>query len=218
MRRAHRRRAVADHRGVSRQLGGTVGSREELSYVRVLELRLDPSRSAGKPEPARRKLTPEDLEALTRSYKPLPPDHPLRSKIFFVPVPKRSEPKSTSPATKEATPVEQSPDGQPLRYVVLVDDNFHYHDEDERFEAGRFPTLEEAITECARRVMESLDELYEPGMTAEELYDHYTSFGEDPFVVNTSTSVAQRDLVPFSAWDFAREQAPHVVQAREKKL
>jgi hypothetical protein len=36
-----------------------------------------------------RTTTDQDLDALTRSYKPLPPDHPLRGKVFFMPVPKR---------------------------------------------------------------------------------------------------------------------------------
>lgn len=31
-------------------------------------------------------------------------------------------------------------------YKVMVDDNFHYMDESERYELGIFPTAEEAIT------------------------------------------------------------------------
>lgn len=34
------------------------------------------------------------------------------------------------------------------RYKVLVDDNFHFMDESERYEAGVFSTVEEAITKC----------------------------------------------------------------------
>jgi hypothetical protein len=41
-------------------------------------------------------------------------------------------------------------------YRVMVDDNFHYMDEDERFEHGSFPTAEEAIAACKRIVDEIL--------------------------------------------------------------
>jgi guanosine-3',5'-bis(diphosphate) 3'-pyrophosphohydrolase len=93
-------------------------------------------------------------------------------------------------------------EGMVSRYRVLVDDNFHYMDEDERYELGVFATADEAIAACKRIVDEHLACAFEPGMTAQELYDACTSFGEDPFVC----PVADAEAVKFSAWDYAKQR------------
>ena len=41
------------------------------------------------------------------------------------------------------------------RYKVMVDDNFHYM-EDDRYELGTFSTIEEAIAACKRIVDDDL--------------------------------------------------------------
>jgi hypothetical protein len=41
-------------------------------------------------------------------------------------------------------------------YKVMVDDNFHYMAEDERWEYGTFATAEEALDACRRLVDEAL--------------------------------------------------------------
>ena len=41
-------------------------------------------------------------------------------------------------------------------------------------------------------------------MTATELYDSYTSFGSDPFVVALSPA---DERIDFSAWDYAKERS-----------
>ena len=88
-----------------------------------------------------------------------------------------------------------------LPFKVLVDDNFHYMDESERYEAGNFPTLE-AATDAARRVVdEYLQSAYEPGMTADALLTTYVTFGEDPFIVS---SAPEHTGVLFSAREYAR--------------
>jgi hypothetical protein len=88
-------------------------------------------------------------------------------------------------------------------HKVMVDDNFHYMEEDERAELGTFATAEEAVAACRRQVLAFLLENYKPGMTATELHDYYTSFGDDPFVVAPPGAAE----VKFSAWDYARERA-----------
>jgi len=100
---------------------------------------------------------------------------------------------------------EHAPELRP--YIVLVDDNIHYMDESERYELGRFATLADAIEVCRRLTMESLEHLYQPGMSAEALYDHYVSFGDDPFVVGPGQTEP-----PFSARKFAKSAAALVVQ------
>ena len=90
------------------------------------------------------------------------------------------------------------------RYKVMVDDNFHYMDEDERYHHGIFSTAEEAIAACKRIVDENLENQVKPGMTATELYESYTNFGSDPFVVTLSPA---DERIDFSAWDYARERS-----------
>jgi len=91
------------------------------------------------------------------------------------------------------------------RYKVMVDDNFHYMDEDERYELGTFSTIEEAIAACKQVVDEDLRELAKgKNCTPEELYDYYVSFGSDPFVVPLDS---QDGRSFFSAWDYAKERS-----------
>lgn len=97
------------------------------------------------------------------------------------------------------------------QYRVLVDDNFHYMEEDERRELGTFGSAEEAVAACRKIVDGWLAENFKPGMTASELYESYVSFGEDPFVV--APPGAER--VSFSAWEYAMERTQAVCSDRQ---
>jgi len=44
-------------------------------------------------------------------------------------------------------------------------------------------------------------------MTADALYDSYTRFGEDPFIVAPAAGALR---VQFSAWDYARAMADYM--------
>jgi hypothetical protein len=88
-------------------------------------------------------------------------------------------------------------------YQVLVDDNYHYMDPDERYTYGIYETPEEALAVCRQIVDQCLREGYEPGMSADALYSHYTSFGDDPFIVVPGGG---GEDVKFSAWDYAKER------------
>lgn len=88
-----------------------------------------------------------------------------------------------------------------MPYKVLVDDNYHYMDQSERYELGEFENLEAAIEAAKKIVDEFLRSGYQPGMTAQELYKAYTGFGEDPFIASPST---EETGVLFSAWDYAK--------------
>jgi hypothetical protein len=89
------------------------------------------------------------------------------------------------------------------RYRVWVDDNFHYQDPSERRDAGTYETLEEALAACRVIVDGSLADEHQPGITAEKLYDRYTSFGCDPHIeVLDGTDKG----ATFSAWDYAKER------------
>jgi|CXWL01.1.fsa_nt_gi hypothetical protein len=89
------------------------------------------------------------------------------------------------------------PDSAPTTYVIFIDDNFHYQDESYRRRLPReFATAAQAIAVARRIVESSVDEHYQPGMSAEKLVAAYRQFGEDPFIIGP-------EHVEFSAWDYA---------------
>ena len=89
-----------------------------------------------------------------------------------------------------------------MSYRVLVDDNYHYMDESERWALGEYATYAQALAACQRLVDACLEEGYAPGKTAEALYGYYTMFGDDPFIVELSDSPDTSS--GFSAWTYAR--------------
>lgn len=98
----------------------------------------------------------------------------------------------------EATLSEQAP------WTVYVDDNFHYMDEDERYVLGYFETYESAEEACRKIVDRFLDR--QTAKTADELYQLYTSFGEDP-----SISGPKADGRSFSAWGYAKKRSQELL-------
>jgi hypothetical protein len=97
-------------------------------------------------------------------------------------------------------------------YKVMVDDNFHYMEDDERWEYGTFATADEALAACRRLVDGSLLEEYRDGATAEKLYDRYTSFGDEPFAV----ALDGAEKVEFSARNYARERAQELTASGQE--
>ena len=91
-------------------------------------------------------------------------------------------------------------DEQGLTYKVLVDDNFHYMEESERYMLGTFVSCKDAVKACKKRVDEFLLTTYSVGMEAETLWKRYVSFGVDPFISTTDKECR------FSAWDYARQR------------
>ncbi len=85
-----------------------------------------------------------------------------------------SEPESISPESEAS--------GRP--FEVLVDDNIHLMDKDERWRLGAFATLDEARQACMALVEECLSDHYQPGMGAEEIYGQHVMFGDDPFILS----------------------------------
>jgi hypothetical protein len=83
-------------------------------------------------------------------------------------------------------------------YVVLVDDNFHFMKEEERYQSGDYATLEEAVKKCQEIVDSFLDDQYKPGMSSDALFEQYAHFGEDPFIRGPESD--------FSAWNYARQR------------
>ncbi len=89
-------------------------------------------------------------------------------------------------------------------YIVKVDDNFHYMDESQRYTLGEFDSYDEAVAKCQTIVDDYLASALKPGMTAEELYSSYTSFGEDPFIMG--------DNAKYSSWKYAKQRSRELTE------
>lgn len=90
-------------------------------------------------------------------------------------------------------------------YVVFVDDNFHFMNEDERTTSGEFDTLAEAILNCQTIIDEFLESALQPGMSAAELLDQYYSFGDDRFIRGADAD--------FSAGNYAKKRCAELCTA-----
>jgi hypothetical protein len=91
------------------------------------------------------------------------------------------------------------------RYVVYVDDNFHYMDESERYKLGDFDDCRSAIAACKRIVDEFLNAC-DPKIGAGEMFKQYTGYGEDPWVSSNDSECK------FSAWEYAKERCQELSQ------
>ena len=91
-----------------------------------------------------------------------------------------------------------------MKYTVFVDDNFHYMDEHKSCMLGEFEAAEEAVAKAKEIVDEFLSHAYQKGMTAQQLYERYTSFGEDPYIVGGPPEST------FSAWSYAKEKCQEI--------
>jgi hypothetical protein len=103
-----------------------------------------------------------------------------------------------SPDTRGSARVKDSSD-PPRPFTVVIADNFHYMDEGESYEHGKFETLEDAIAAAKGIVDRFLVAALKPGMSAEQLYSQYTSFGDDPYIRGSKDPG-----IPFSAWNCAK--------------
>ena len=84
------------------------------------------------------------------------------------------------------------------KYKVLIDDNFHYMDESERYTLGEYDSCAAAVAACKKVVDEFL--IHNLGQ-CDDLMASYCMFGDDPFIITDDPDCR------FSARDYAREQA-----------
>jgi len=84
-----------------------------------------------------------------------------------------------------------------VTYTIRIDDNYDYMDKEARYTHGEYRTLDEALKEAKAIVDDYLSSTYTSGMTAEALYQSYTCFGDDPFIVGPGHNL-------FSAWEYAK--------------
>lgn len=98
-----------------------------------------------------------------------------------------------------------------MKYKVFIDDNFHFMDESERVAHGEYSSCEMAIKECQKIVDDYLESAYEAGMTADQLYESYTGFGDDPFIKSEDKKCE------FSAWKYAKSRCKKLIDSKTVK-
>jgi len=100
-----------------------------------------------------------------------------------------------------------------MPFTVIVRDNFHYMDESEHYKYGEYETYEAAVTACKAIVDGTLADSYKKGMCADDLYQSYMMFGDDPFIVPTPEGER------FYAWGYAKQRCanPTALTGRPKK-
>jgi len=115
----------------------------------------------------------------------------------------RPEAQSKSTGKRNASPIAGP-------WTVIVADNFDFIDEYSPCYAGSYPTYEEALASAQRIVEASVKN--SQGTTAEEIYAHYTSFGDDAVIL--APKGADQPESRFSSWIFAKEIAGEIAKQR----
>lgn len=90
------------------------------------------------------------------------------------------------------------------KYTVRILDNFHFMDENAEYNSGSFDTYDEAVSKCKEIINEFLEDVVEPGDTAEGLYNTFVMYGETPHIHGEK-------LGQFSATGYARQRCSELV-------
>lgn len=98
-------------------------------------------------------------------------------------------------------------------FKVMVDDNYHFGSEGDRYTAGSFASMEEALDKCKEITIKSLKHCYEEGITPEKLSAQWAMFGDDPYVFGGTGPV------PFSARKFVTtELCKEIIDSLENDI
>jgi hypothetical protein len=99
----------------------------------------------------------------------------------------------------------------PSCYIVVVDDNYHYMDEDERYVVGIYEDCESAVAQCKEMVDEHILKSFNGHETEKAIWDDYMSFGEDPWIISFGS-----EKCSFSAWNYAKEKIKQLLAESER--
>ena len=100
-----------------------------------------------------------------------------------------------------------------MNYYIKIYDNNNYMEESDAHMYGYFKTHEQALQKAKSIVKRSMSEFYKPKMTADELLDQYSRYGEDPaFLSNNKTKKKV-----FSARDYAETIANKICETKGKE-
>ena len=98
-----------------------------------------------------------------------------------------------------------------MNFEIFVDDNYHHMEESARYKYGNYESYELAVITCKNIVDSWLTEKYKCGMKADELYEHYIAFGEDPFILPKGNGEK------FSAWTYAKIKCSEICRIKKNK-
>jgi hypothetical protein len=88
---------------------------------------------------------------------------------------------------------------------LLVQDFSEYGQSNASREVGSFTTRAEALAAAQARVDACLEEFFTPGISAEALFQQWSLFGEDVFLL------PDEGVPPFSAMAYAKERSRTIV-------
>lgn len=94
------------------------------------------------------------------------------------------------------------------KYAVHIAENSDYQDGRSPSPRGDYSSYTEAVRAAKEFVDRSLTELHEKGMSAEDLYQSYTLYGDDSHVVPDDGDPS------FSAWSYAKERSEVICKKR----
>jgi hypothetical protein len=83
------------------------------------------------------------------------------------------------------------------------------YDLDDYDEVGQFATAEEALAAARGVIDRSLQQIVNPGMSAAELYDQFTSLGTSAFI----RSPDGQEAPEFVSFDYARQRCAEICEA-----
>jgi hypothetical protein len=95
-----------------------------------------------------------------------------------------------------------------MPYLIYVYDNYDHGESGYR--AREFDDATDALTYCHKMVDDYLTSAFKPGTTAQDLWDRYTGFGDDPRIDSVGVPG-----VSFSAWDYAKARCEAICKASE---
>ncbi len=94
-----------------------------------------------------------------------------------------------------------------MKYIVYVDDNFHFGEEEERYKLDEYHSCQAAKDACMNIVDDFMRRGYREGISFKELWEGYMMFGEDPFIVSDDANCR------FSAWTYAKQRCRELTDA-----
>ena len=97
------------------------------------------------------------------------------------------------------------------RYLVVVEENFRYHNRPERYVKGAYQDCETAIGVCKKIIDDFLIKIHGIRRKEEELWEYYMKWGEEPWIFEEKGE----EICHFSARDYARERV-RILSIKEK--
>ena len=97
------------------------------------------------------------------------------------------------------------------KFHLRVYDNYHYMDESEAYNHGKYNTYEDALIAAKAIVDEFFEENWKRGINPDDLIGQYSLYGEDPVILPNEPGKQER----FSARTYANTSAAEICRKLE---